>query len=545
MMMLQHLKKEYGTVDCRDLGSRRLEQLRDGLKQVTPNEIASTENGREYIELLRKFREAVAENDKLHGDNYPQLLNSLLSVGEDGLYSNSLRFIFELIQNVDDCDYNTATDRKLDMRFDFENDEIILTYNEVGFTPFNVFAITGIAEAAKNISSEKNQIGEKGIGFKSVFGVAEKVWIKSGWFSFKLNKNNFTIPVSVYQDFDFCNGTQMTLYVPGRAKDIYKEIKDQYCKEDALFSRNPLLFLNKLTSLKFYFDDFRSMEFHVSRTEKENTEKFRTERNIEISVELHDYENGSDFNDKKRIHCTRYTYSVVFSKEACRARYGEETKVGQENGKAMILSVVIPDVDDIEKVGNGALYSFLPTQLKLTVPIVCHVPFKLDASREFVDPQDDPLWFNEASKYLSELMDRVYTDYCKVVKEDIIRYLPGKRGSLFDVNNGKEKCLTKQKYFSGSHYLDLPILYTINGEYKTANEVFCFNDSENILEPGRVYKLMQYQRSLFNTPTSVNKFGITIEKNVKDELFKKAFMSKDKTADILDYLKGTSKNLRS
>lgn len=536
MTTLQHLQNEYGNVDCRDLSSRRLEQLRDGLKKIISNEIVSAENGKAYIELLRKFREAVAENDKLHGENYPQLLNSLLSVGEDGLYSNSLRFIFELIQNVDDCDYKDSADCKLDMRFDFEKDEIILTYNEVGFTPFNVFAITGIAEAAKNVSSEKNQIGEKGIGFKSVFGVANRVWIRSGWFSFELYKENFTIPVSIYNSFEYCNGTQMTLYVPGRAKQIYKEIKGKYCKRDALFSQNPLLFLNKLTSLKFYFDAFRSMEFHVSRTGNESSEQFKVERDIEISVNLRDYENGSEVKVKEEIHCTRYTYFVVFSKKACHARYGEKTQVGQQNGKAMTLSAVIPDSDFISEVGKGALYSFLPTQLKLTVPIVCHVPFKLDASREFVDPQDDPLWFNEASKYLSELMDQVYTDYCKVVKEDIIRYLPGKRDSLFDVNNGKEECLTKQKYFSGAHYLDLPIFYTINGEYKTADEVFCFNDSENILEPGRVYRLMQYQRSLFNAPISVNKFGITIERNVKDRLFKKAFMSTDKTADILDYL---------
>lgn len=161
MTTLRQLQSDYGMIDCRDLGSRKLEQLRDGLKQVVSAEIISAKNGKEYIELLKKFREAVAENDKLHGDNYPQLLNSLLSVGEDGLYSNSLRFIFELIQNVDDCDYKESTDCKLDMRFDFARDEIILTYNEVGFSPFNVFAITGIAEAAKNVSSEKNQIGEK------------------------------------------------------------------------------------------------------------------------------------------------------------------------------------------------------------------------------------------------------------------------------------------------------------------------------------------------------------------------------------------------
>ena len=100
MSTLQQLKREYGVVDCFDLGSTQLKKLRDGLKNVTPAEVTSSDDGKAYIELLRKFREAVAENDKLHGDNYPALLSSILSVGEDGLYSNSLRFIFELIQNV-------------------------------------------------------------------------------------------------------------------------------------------------------------------------------------------------------------------------------------------------------------------------------------------------------------------------------------------------------------------------------------------------------------------------------------------------------------
>ncbi|MBD5080995.1 MAG: hypothetical protein HDT44_04440 [Ruminococcaceae bacterium] len=540
MTTLQDLQNEYGKIDCRDLGSRRLEQLRDGLKKVMPTEIVSTEGGKMYIELLRKFREAVAENDKLHGDNYPQLLNSLLSVGEDGLYSNNLRFIFELIQNVDDCDYKDAADCKLDMRFDFENDEIVLTYNEVGFTPFNVFAITGIAEAAKNISSEKNQIGEKGIGFKSVFGVADRVWIKSGWFSFELYKDNFTIPISAYSAFNYYSGTQMILYVPGKAKQIYKEIKNQYCKKDALFSRNPLLFLNKLTSLKIYFDGFRNMKFHVMRTDDKNYNPFKVENNVEISVDLNDYENGSEFKEKREIRCTRYTYHVVFSKMACCARYGENTKVGQENGKIMILSAVVPDAEFLSEIGKGALYSFLPTQLKLTVPIVFHAPFKLDASREFVDPQDNNLWFQEASQYLSELMDRVYLDYCKKAKEDILKYLPGKKESLFANNNGKEKCLTNQDFFNGAHYLDLPILYTIDGEYKNANEVFCFNEKEKITEPDKVCRLMEYSLSLFNATIINNKFEIEIKKNVKDEMFRKALASADKTGDILDYLDSVS-----
>ena len=124
---------------------------------IKDEEIQSKEDAKKYVDVLRMFREAIAETDKLKGENYPVLLESILSVGEDGLYSNNLRFVFELIQNVDDCDYADPHDCALDMRFDFNSDKIILTYNETGFTPFNVFSITGIAEAAKNISSNKEE----------------------------------------------------------------------------------------------------------------------------------------------------------------------------------------------------------------------------------------------------------------------------------------------------------------------------------------------------------------------------------------------------
>ena len=131
MTIFQQLQTKFGRDNCGKIEIEQLEQLRDDLKKVLPTDILSANDGKSYIDLLRKFREAVARVDKLHGDNYPQLLNSLLSVGEDGLYSNSLRFIFELIQNVDDCEYKDSADCKLDMRFDFEKDEIILTYNVI------------------------------------------------------------------------------------------------------------------------------------------------------------------------------------------------------------------------------------------------------------------------------------------------------------------------------------------------------------------------------------------------------------------------------
>lgn len=543
MTMLQNLSDTYGSTDCRDLGSRQLEMLRDGLKQVSANEIKSAEDGKCFIEMLRKFREAVAENDKLHGENYPQLLNSLLSVGEDGLYSNSLRFIFELIQNVDDCEFLKPDDCKLDMRFDFNSGEIILTYNEAGFTPFNVFAITGIAEAAKNVSASKNEIGEKGIGFKSVFGVAKQVLIRSGWFSFELYKENFTIPVAAYKNNEYCLGTQMILYVPGRAQEIYRQIRDQYCRKESLFGKNPLLFLNKLTSLKLYYDTWRSMEFKVSRTAIPENCKIYRENDVKIAVNLRDHDSGLDRETIEEITCTRYTYPVIYSRSACQSRYGEKTLVGSNGGKLMLLQAVVPYAEDVEKVGNGGLYSFLPTQLAFTVPVVCHAPFKLDASREFVDPQDQEtpggnLWFKETSRFLAELMDYVFLDLAKTVKQNIVYYLPAKSSSLFSRNNGKEKCLSCQNLFKGNHYLTLPLFITTNGNFNQASDIFYFDPAENIKEPLKVSKLIGATKALFLMPEnmSIGRLGITVEQNVYNRLFRRAMFAPMHTSDILEYL---------
>lgn len=543
MLTLRDLSEKYGDTDCRDLGSRQLEMLRDGLKQVSDDEINSADDAKLFIELLRKFREAVAENDRLHGENYPQLLNSILSVGEDGLYSNSLRFIFELIQNVDDCEFVDPDDCKLDMRFDFHRGEIILTYNEAGFTPFNVFAITGIAEAAKNVSASKNEIGEKGIGFKSVFGVAKRVLIRSGWFSFELYKENFTIPISAYPNSGYCPGTQMTLYVPGRAREIYSQIRDQYCRKEALFGKNPLLFLNKLTSLKLYSDSWRSMEFRVSRASISDASKIFREDNVAIAVNLRDYDNGFDRETIESITCTRYVYPVTYSREACRSRYGEKTLVGSNGGKPMLLQAVIPSIEDADKVGNGGLYSFLPTQLAFTVPIVCHAPFKLDASREFVDPQDKDgatgnLWFSETVGFLADLMDYVFSDWAKIARQNIVHYLPFRHGSLIAPNNGKEKCLSGLESFKGSHYLTLPLFETVDGEFKQAEDVFCFDPAEKIHDPIKVASLLGASKSLFLAPenVAVGHFGITVEKDVYHRLLRRALTEPRQTCEILDYL---------
>ena len=533
--MLQGLS-QYNKDDFYNI--RKLEQIRADLQSIRSEEIRSKEDAKEYIDVLRMFREAIAETDKLKGENYPQLLKSILSVGEDGLYSNNLRFVFELIQNVDDCDYADPHDCALDMRFDFNNNKIILTYNETGFTPFNVFSITGIAEAAKNISSNKEEIGEKGIGFKSVFGVANRVLIESGWFSFSLYKDNFTIPCFEDNNNMFISGTRMTLFVPGKAQRIYEQLRELYCQKEAAFRSNPVLFLNKLTHLKLYYDSFRNMEFSVTRVSLNEGTSLTKESNVTISVKFGKDPLLAGKVSDQTIKCVRYSRHFVYSQEACKSRYGEKTKVGAEVGKKMLLQVVFPYPDYCKDLGPGGLYSFLPTKIGFTVPIVCHVPFKLDASREFVDPQDTNLWFRKSCEYMQELLDSAYLNWRFEAKEETIRYIPHKAESIIAVNNGKETCLRGIGGFSFEHFANIPLIFANDGEYHRVSDVFCFYPNRVKTDPSVIANLAGYKKALFQYPSGINPvlFGIQIEDDPLKKLYASALDNPSTTVQAFKIL---------
>jgi hypothetical protein len=104
------------------------------------------------------------------------------------LYQNSTRFLFELIQNADDNRYEVDCPT-VAISLDSYSETLRFDCNEVGFSRANLEAICGIGESTK-VSKEgpSGYIGEKGIGFKSVFKVADVVWIASGHYSIKFDK---------------------------------------------------------------------------------------------------------------------------------------------------------------------------------------------------------------------------------------------------------------------------------------------------------------------------------------------------------------------
>ncbi|TGO31378.1 hypothetical protein BPAE_0001g02500 [Botrytis paeoniae] len=138
------------------------------------------QNGRikkEHEEILERELPEVLEKIK----NMRRKLGVSTQILAEQLYQKSTRFIYEIIQNAEDNRY-TGSNKLPFLSFTLHSDRLIIDSNEDGFTPRDIKAICSIGESTK--ASIQGYIGEKGIGFKSVFNVAHKVHIQSGPYSF-------------------------------------------------------------------------------------------------------------------------------------------------------------------------------------------------------------------------------------------------------------------------------------------------------------------------------------------------------------------------
>jgi len=164
------------------------------------------------------------------------------------LYTKSTHFILELIQNADDNTYAPGVDPSLTLVYR-EDGYLWVGCNEIGFTKANVEAICDINDSTKKVTNAtKGYIGEKGIGFKSVFKVADVVWVSSGNYTFRFDRDSVLgMVVPIWCDFNstklVSERTMFCLKIPS--------FRDQATvKADLLSLRTELLlFLRKLRKI--------------------------------------------------------------------------------------------------------------------------------------------------------------------------------------------------------------------------------------------------------------------------------------------------------
>lgn len=146
---------------------------------------------REVIERIRTedyLLDIEEESDRVRrgAKSLHKKLNSALVLLSEDLYSKKSHFILELIQNADDNEYAEGTVPQL--TFKLTIGRLILLNNEIGFSERNVQALCSVGDSSK--AKKSGYIGEKGIGFKSVFTVSNAPEIHSNGFHFRFDRRD-------------------------------------------------------------------------------------------------------------------------------------------------------------------------------------------------------------------------------------------------------------------------------------------------------------------------------------------------------------------
>lgn len=540
-MQINDLYNKYKDRSVKKIDAETKDIILTNLSSI--KEIKNAQDANHFIKVLSLCRGAQAAMD---GEKRNNTFRTLLSTGEEGAYVENdsyinERFMYELIQNVDDCKYKSIDDCKLKIDFDLNEDVITLEYNELGFRPKDVIAISDIGNSTKNhhksldqkeTGLDKNdlqEIGEKGIGFKSIFGLANKVSIKSGYFNFYFDYVDFTIPkIPNETNNTKIDGTILTVFLKkGIARQLYKMLQDNYQKNSTIITENPVLFLNKLTEIT-YCSNEDYFGFRVTR----NTDK----PNIDGELMKIEYLSSNKEN-QRAIQCYHYSKEITYSVDECKSRFGNDE---EKERKYKIEIITSADLTDIFE---GRIYSFFPTEQKLTVPMIVQAPFKLDSARTNIANQSDTadssnLWFLRTKNETINYINHVYEDLAKKIGFKIENFIP--EDNLVDSN----RCPLFDSRLTRSALLNLNLFESIDGTFLPADKLYYLNkevaDLKDIIE---IYSLLNLNQSVLKyniRPKRARYYGFHEINNVDDKLFDIALKDSKKTEQCLKYLKNYS-----
>ncbi|WP_448677666.1 sacsin N-terminal ATP-binding-like domain-containing protein [Delftia acidovorans] len=153
-------------------------------------DMKASESPREIIEKIRRIEFGIGADLQGDGEVVVEALvrkyRSLLETVAQDLNSKESHFLLELVQNADDNEYAEGVAPTL--AFWLTPEELVAFNNELGFLEKNVRALCSAGESSKK--NKVGYIGEKGIGFKSVFKVTDSPEIHSNGYHFKFDITN-------------------------------------------------------------------------------------------------------------------------------------------------------------------------------------------------------------------------------------------------------------------------------------------------------------------------------------------------------------------
>ncbi|KAJ8420838.1 hypothetical protein Cgig2_013393 [Carnegiea gigantea] len=361
-------------------------------RRNTMNEELTMASAKQHIEEIRKdrFWIGVGKNP------LSKPLRMAVKYLSAELYSKDVHFLMELIQNAEDNEYPDGVEPSLEFMITRQDitatgapATLLMFNNEKGFSRKNMESICNVGASTKAGNRKCGYIGEKGIGFKSVFLLTVQPYIFSNGYQIRFSETpcpecDIAYIVPEWVDSKPCVSDIQKIY--GRSRKLptttlilpLKPDKVKAVKEQ-LSSIHPelLLFLSKIKQLSVKEDN---MDPNVN-----------TIRAVSISSER-------DFVAKKSIDAESYTVHLtaadgdnpegecVYYMWRQRFPVKQESKVEKRiDIDEWSITLAFPYGKRLNRgMTSVGIYAFLPTEVVTNLPFIIQADFLLPSSRETI-----------------------------------------------------------------------------------------------------------------------------------------------------------------
>ncbi|XP_050152422.1 uncharacterized protein LOC126627045 [Malus sylvestris] len=348
---------------------------------------------REHIEEIRKDKFSIGEEklNPLTEDLHQAVKNLSLE-----LYTKSVHFVMELIQNAEDNEYADGVDPSLEFVITSRDitgtgapATLLVFNNEKGFSRKNIESICSIGRSTKKGNRKRGYIGEKGIGFKSVFLITDRPYIFSNGYQIRFNKEpclhcnlGYIVPEWVEENPTLSDIQQIyssgsalpttTLILPLKPDKVHP-VKQQ------LSSMHPevLLFLSKIKRLSVREDNKDPRLNTVSAISISSEIDLVARKNIDAqSYTLH---LSAEENGDGNKNCSYYMWKQKFP---VRQEFREERRMEVDE---WVITLAFPYGERLHRgTSSPGVYAFLPTQMFTNLPFIIQADFLLQSSREHI-----------------------------------------------------------------------------------------------------------------------------------------------------------------
>ena len=380
-------------------------------------------------------------------DRYLRMHRNMLDRLRGDLSSNELTFLYELIQNA--VDHPNKNFNNVSITFEIFNNYLLVKHNGSLFTKNNFKSITGILAGEQVNESERERIGYKGIGFKSIFRYTHNVYIRSGNFSFSFKKaeNRADLPwevlpifqlekdkVDEIQQFDFFN-----VPVAFAIELISDELKNDVIKYLKQLSQNPylLIFLENLVSLEIKIPN------EIILLEKE----IEKQKNFDLlTLKSNNNQHGKYLTYSKEYEITNPDVIAELSDENITAIPSK-----MRNFRKPKISLALPLNQNSELIN---LFTYLPlSNTKYGLPYIINADFIPDLDR--TDLVHNLKYNAEVLKFASEtLLSFSQLLISEGRFSDFLKFVPDFKNT--NINALKIIC---EEYIKGSDDIELPSLH--------------------------------------------------------------------------------------